>query len=159
MKAWARVQGALWRIGAPAGSAQLAPGDGLDTVVLRLPAVTLRLCPASLTLRAAAAAEVTASADGVPSSSRRKAAERTMAVAVTARGGALTVEQVLHAVAALAQQSGLPCGASAAEGRSQAGRRGAEEGLQVGHSVVLDGLRKASPGGRTPVVYDVTFIL
>lgn len=126
------VQDVLWPVAsAPeAAAAQLAPGDCLDTIVLRLPEVTFRLCPASSGLLHGHATHDKGTADQPNSGA---------AIVVKPERGAMTVAEVLRAVAALAACARL---LQSADGRA----------------VALNGLCKASAGARPPVIYDVTLL-
>jgi hypothetical protein len=152
------LQGVLWRIGDPVDALQLPPTDTLDSVVLRLPAVMLRL-PATPThlapQRRTSSLELSADMSCDPADAghleygaadaargvradvgfRGRACE-VCELELLAPSGALMVRQVLAGVERLV---GL-------------------DGRREGWVQVLDGLQKVSTAGRLPVVYEVSLI-
>jgi hypothetical protein len=125
------MQGMVWGLEADVEAAELSEWDSLDSVVVRAPQIVLRACGVMMASNA-----VVSSGTAGPSTNHGP-----VEVVLAAPGGTLTARQVLNAVQRMLVQFGC--------------LQLIHSGAATDSSLIMDGLRKVSPAGCMPIVYEV----
>lgn len=138
-----RLQGVMWPVTASVDDAELSEGETLESVVVRAPAVAL-CAPSDCDWPGGTGA----SAPG---------AEHAPRVQLHAPHGILTIRQVLEAV------QRVLCGAAEHDisGSESAHRMAGDTpcaARPAAEGVVLDGLRRVSAAGCSPIVYAISVV-